>query len=213
MAGAVVLAVAAVFVVFKVQRDREWARGGDAMKMNVELRLADHDNFEVTLAALGVPAHESNGRSPDGAQTVVAKVTWTGSPSDDGRLHLIALDKRMSPPRLLSGGGGWTPLDLHWNRSGLLGSSWTSSYNKVLAKHYDWLAGLVPTRLPDGSYSVPYTLSPAVNLPASKSGTATVWFTPQQGSPQLTDPSQDIIIALFYVQEGDQVRWAKRISG
>ncbi|WP_123809710.1 hypothetical protein [Micromonospora globispora] len=46
----------------------------------------------------------------------------------------------------------------------------------------------------------------------------TNWVTikvhqPGQGSPQLMDLSKDIIIALLSVQEGDQVRWARRRSG
>lgn len=210
------LVAVTVVVVRKVQRDDEWAHGGDRVTVTTEVRLADRETFDSVTAALGVPQGKSLGLAKD--QAVVAKVTWTGWKPGDGEFKLIALDLRVSPSRVLVGEGGWTSVSMSWNPTGLLGASWVSSYNNVLAGHYEWLAGLQPARLSDGSYTVPYTSAPAVTVPAEESGTATVWFTLPESGPQLSDPS-NIVIGLVYVQGAslgrttleDHVRWAKRV--
>jgi hypothetical protein len=212
------LTVTAVGVVRKVQRDHEWAHGGDRMTVDVEVRLADPGTFDSTIAALGTPPGKSLGLAK--AQAVVAQVTWTGWAASDGWFQLVALDKRESPSRVLAGEGGWTPIGMSWNPTGLLGSSWVGSYDTVLAEHYDWLAGLQPARSPTGSYTAARTRTPSVNVPSTESGTATVWFTLPENAPQIADPS-NIIIGLVYVQGAGlgrttleaHVRWARRIFG
>ena len=215
LAAALVLLVAStVGVVLKVRRDHEWAHGGDRMVVTVQTLLANPQSFRDAIAALGVPALESSGLAQ--AQAVVAKVTWSGWMPDDGHFQLVALDRRTSPPRVLAGDGGWTSVEVVGNPSGQLDSGWVSSYDNVLAEHYDWLAGL------QARYdAVPFvTMSPGVLVPAKPSGTATVWFTVPESFPALTDQS-NIIIGMIYfagpsltgVTLEEHIRWARRIHG
>ncbi|PZG19658.1 hypothetical protein C1I95_11120 [Micromonospora craterilacus] len=48
---AVALVVVAGVVLLRVQRDREWAHGGDAVKAEVEVAIATQETFERLVAA------------------------------------------------------------------------------------------------------------------------------------------------------------------
>jgi hypothetical protein len=199
VAVAAVVALAAVAITAKIQRDREWAHGGDSVNVSGVARIAETATFDATVAALGGP-HGHHG-SPTGLRPMVVRVDWTTSTFEDGSYHLIALDKRSYPPRPLATQGGW-------NISGTTGGHWSSAYN-ALSEHYDWLAGTAPVVDSQGRVSLPWR---AVSAPASPTGTLTAWFATPDDQVPVIDPSVDLFLALFYTDKTGFVRWAKRIS-
>ncbi|GAB4057288.1 hypothetical protein [Catellatospora paridis] len=206
---AAVLAIAvagAVGVLLKVQRDREWVHGGDDVDVLVDLRLADHETFDATIVMFGGPNRHQTG-APPGSQALVVRATWSEAPSDNGHHYtLIALDKRVSPPRLLGANGAWVA---GGGPEGT-GSHWSSAYTE-LAEHYDWLA---KTAMVTGERGVSFPGS-AIAAPALSSGAlVATWFTDTaDGRPPLTDPLTEVLIALVYADDDGEVRWAKRIFG
>ncbi|GIF98229.1 hypothetical protein [Catellatospora citrea] len=205
-AGLAIAVAGAVGVLLKVQRDREWVHGGDDVDVAVGLRLADHETFDATVVMLGGPSKHDTG-APPGSQALVVRASWSEAPSDSGHHYaLIALDKRVSPPRLLSANGAWVAGDAPEGT----GSHWSSAYTE-LAEHYDWLA---KTAMVTDERGVTFPGS-AITAPALSSGTlVATWFTDTaDGRPPLTDPSAEVIIALVYVDDDGDVRWAKRIFG
>ncbi|MEU8076600.1 hypothetical protein AB0B31_14235 [Catellatospora citrea] len=193
-------------VLLKVQRDREWAHGGDDVSVAVDLRLADHETFDATVVTLGGPSSHQTG-APPGSQALVVRASWSEAPSDDGHHYsLIALDKRVFPPRLLSANGAWVA----GAATESTGSHWSSAYTE-LAEHYDWLAKTAMVTDERGS-TFPGS---AIAAPALSSGAlVATWFTDTaDGRLPLTDPLAEVLIALVYVDDDGDVRWAKRIFG
>jgi hypothetical protein len=177
------------------------------IQVSAEFRLAENqETFRAAAVELGAPQDEQRGMPPE-RQAVIVKVDWTDSPIHGGWFHLIAFDKRVTPPRPLNGGGGWSA-------AGLRGPVGTSAYDP-LAKRYDWLANLGWARLPDGSWTRPYS-TPAVVAPASPTGTMTAWWfnSLREGNqPPLANPDTDAVLALIYEAEDGQLRWVKQING
>ncbi len=193
VAFAVLVVVAGVTVhLVDRARDHEWAHGGDALSVEVELRLVDAAAFGETALALGARPDQNLSLPPE-FQAIVARVTWTGSPVEGGSFQFVALDARPIPPRPLNGGGGW-------HSTGQTGSHWASAY-EPLSVRYDWLAGTADT-----------PLTAAVDVPATRAGQATVYFYAQPEGRRLGG-REDVIIALFYVDPDGEVRWARRIHG
>ncbi|MGC5017149.1 hypothetical protein [Micromonospora sp. DT47] len=204
---AALLLASAVGCDARIHGDRDLTHGGDAIKVNLELRLADEQEaFRAAAVALGAPADKQRGMVP-GHQAVVVKLVWTDSAQEDGWFHLIALDKRVTPPIPLVGDGSWSG-------AGSRGALGSSAYD-ALAKRYDWLASLGLTQSPDGSWTRRYP-TPAVAAPASRAGTATAWWFNPLGEDDrlpLTDPGVDIALALVYEDKDGDLRWVKRIAG
>lgn len=156
------------------------------------------------MVRLGAPPRTAT-RFHSADQTVVVQVRWSASAHSDGSFQLIALDGRVTPPRPLAADGGW-------NAEGATGSSWGSAY-EVLAQRYEWLAGMAESNYtdPNGIHTFP---TPAVRAPAASAGTVTAWFRQWGDGPiPFTDTERDIVVALFYVDGGGEVRWAKRVFG
>jgi hypothetical protein len=195
--AAVVAVVLLVALLVKVRREREWAHGGDAVRTDVRVRLADADGLPEALVALGgtrKPAY-----LPDGTQAVVVQVVWRGPAHKSGSYQVIALDKRVTPARQLDAYYGW-------NSSGETGSGWAGSY-RVLAQRYAWLAGTAPVRTPSGEVQ-----AMAIGGRATVKGEITASFLVGDGSLVMDDPARDLLVALFF-DDGSGVRWAKRITG
>jgi hypothetical protein len=139
-AAVVVIAVAvAVAVVLHQRREREWAHGGDLLTVDVDASLATGRDFDELVEAAGVPKGRAE-RVVNASQTVIVRVGWRGH-TGGGHLELMALDKRVTPPKPL------TP-DAGWDGAGVTGWGWAGSY-RVLAERYDYLARLAEEG-PDG---------------------------------------------------------------
>ena len=203
VAAAAVLVVAGV-VLLRVQREREWAHGGDRLTVQVEVALATRDDFDAVVVRLGTPPGQAT-RLHSADQSVVVRVRWSGAARSPGSYELIALDGRVTPPRPLAADGGW-------NAEGATGSDWGGAYD-VLAQHYDWLRGTSGANYTDanGMNSFP---TAAVGAPATRAGTVTAWFRQWgEGRIPFADPNRDIVLALIHVGDGGEVRWARRIAG
>jgi hypothetical protein len=198
--AALVAALAAGAV--HVRRDHEWSHGGDKVKVTVETELATEATFPDVTSRLGVPAGEATAVLAAG-QSVVVRVTWSGA-TNGGRFQLVALDGRVTPPRVLAADSGQVS-------DGTTGSNWASAYD-VLPDHYDWLADVAPENHTD-TYGMNSMPTAAVGAPATPTGTATAWFHQPGDNPlPFRDPTQ-VVIALIKVDKSGDVRWAKRVAG
>jgi hypothetical protein len=138
-------------------------------------------------------------------QSVVMRVRWSQWPHPDGYFYLIALDKRVTPPRPLAATGDWSS-------GGADGSSWGSAF-APLAEHYDWLAGTAEANDIDASGGSTFPTA-AVAAPATAAGTMTAWFRQWGDGPiPLADARRDVLVALVHTDAGGEVRWARRIFG
>jgi hypothetical protein len=203
VAAAVVLVVAGV-VLLRVQRQREWAHGGDRLTVGVEVALATQDSFEGVVVRLGAPPGKAT-RLESAGQSVVVRVHWSASSPFKGAFELIALDGRVTPPRPLAADGGW-------DSGGATGSDWASAY-EALAEHYDWLRGTAEANYTavNGVTNFP---TAAVGTPATEAGTVTAWFRHGGDGPiPFADSKRDILVALVYLDDSGEVRWARRIFG
>lgn len=188
----------------RVQRQQEWAHGGDRIKVDADVALADQKTFEDVVVQRGVPAGKAN-RSVDADQSVVVQVRWSGVAGAGGWFQLIALDARTRPPRPLAADGGW-------NSDGATGANWAGAYG-TLAEHYDWLQGVAESAF-TGVQGMSVFPAAAVDAPALTSGTVTAWFRQWgAGRTPFDDATRDIVVALVYVDVSGRVRWARRIFG
>ena len=203
VAVAAVLVVAGV-VLLRVQREREWAHGGDRLTVHGEVALAAQDTFEDVAVRLGAPPGKAT-RVQSADQSVVVQVGWSGSPHSEGSFELIALDGRVTPPRPLAADGGW-------NSEGATGSNWASAY-EALAEQYDWLDGVAGANYTDANGLTNFPTA-AVDAPATEAGTVTAWFRQWSDGPiPFADPKRDVVVALVYCDDSGEVRWARRIFG
>lgn len=195
IAGVSAVVVAAlVFSVLHLRRDNEWAHGGDDVRVTVDTEVASQSTFAATIERLGAPADRSTMRVTAG-QVVVVRVSWTGA-SGTGSFQVVALDNRVTPPRLLPADGGWAS-------DGETGSNWAGAY-EVLADKYDWLADA----------ATPARDTAAVGAPATAAGSVTAWFRPtSENALPFQDADRDIVVALIKVDDSGDVRWARQISG
>lgn len=210
-----VMAVGALVVVRAIQdgrREREWARGGDAVVTSVDIRLVDAAGVGATVVDLGGPDLAMEGDAggehvvPSSWQVLTARVSWSHAPAAaDSAYCVVALDKRVWPPRIVHAGQSWTP------GGGPPGQGWVwGSAFAVLAQHYYWLADAASVQS-DVGVSTPGS---ALHAAATSSGTMIgTWFVDKRDewTPPLDDTA-GVMLALVYFERG-QVRWAKRIFG
>jgi hypothetical protein len=203
VAAAAVLVVAGV-VLLHVQRAREWAHGGDRLTVDVDVALATQETFDGAVVRLGAPPGEAI-RVQSADQTVVVRVRWSASSHSDGSYELIALDKRVSPPRPLAADGAWSSGEA-------TGPNWGSAYD-ALAERYDWLGGTAQTTYTDAHGMTNFPAA-ALGVPATEAGTSTAWFHQWGEAPiAFADVDRDIVMALVYLDDSGEARWARRIFG
>jgi hypothetical protein len=209
------MAAGALVVVRAIQderREREWLHGGDSVVTSVDIRLVDAAGVGAAVADLGGPdlAIEGDPRGehvvPASWQVLAARVSWSHAPAAaDSAYCVVALDKRVWPPRIVHASQSWTP------GGGPRGQGWIwGSAFAVLAQHYYWLADAASVQS-DVGISTPGS---ALHATATSSGTIIgTWFVDKRDTwtPQLHDTT-GVILALVFFERG-QVRWAKRIFG
>ncbi|WP_433529065.1 hypothetical protein ACQPYA_22435 [Micromonospora sp. CA-263727] len=177
-----------------VDREREWDRGGDTLAVTVEARLPEPDQVPAAAAALGWPDAANQVRGDTDSQSAVLRLRWSG-PSRPGRYHIVLLDSRNTPPRVIRPYGGW-------DAAGATGRSWAGAY-EVLSERYGWLAGAAAE-----------TADPADlgGLPtrALGDGSLVAVFRLGREAALLTDPAR-LLVAFCYVDPDGDVRWAKQV--
>ncbi|MDG4796686.1 hypothetical protein [Micromonospora sp. WMMD1082] len=183
-----------------VEREREWAGGGDQVAVTVEARLPEPDQVPATAAALGWPDAENQVRGDPENQSVVLRLRWSG-PSRVGRYQVILLDGRDTPARVVRPYAGW-------DAAGGTGYNWAGTY-EVLAERYSWLAGTASRVTPDGSVTAPPDAG-AVGTRALGDGSLVAVFRLGPRALPLDDPSR-LVVAFCYVDPDGDVRWAKQV--
>ncbi|PZG21705.1 hypothetical protein C1I95_06775 [Micromonospora craterilacus] len=177
-----------------VEREREWAHGGEQVAVTVEARLPEPERVSGAAATLGWPDAQNQVRGDPENQSVVLRLRWSG-PSRAGRYQVILLDTRETPARVVRPYGGW-------DAAGHIGRSWADAY-EALSERYGWLAGTAAD-----------TADPAdlggVPTRAVGDGSLVAVFRLGQDALPLTDPSR-LVVAFCYVDVDGEVRWAKRV--
>jgi hypothetical protein len=87
---------------------------------------------------------------------------------------------------------------------------WDGRYDKVAAK-YPWLQMLASTRAPDGSgFTSPGT---AVDFAPDTPGPVTFTAALDPASQPVTDPAQQLTVALVFIGANDHIYWATKLAG
>ncbi|GIJ24002.1 hypothetical protein [Micromonospora lutea] len=193
----VTVAVLATVDMF-VEREREWARGGDQVAVTVEAHLPEPEQVAGVAAAFGWPDAVNVIGEPD-HQSVVLHLRWSGPPRE-GHYQVILLDGRVVPARVLPPYGGW-------DAAGATGFNWAGAY-EVLAERYDWLADTAPRETPDGS--VTSGDHGAIGTRARAEGSLVAVFRLDPHALPL-DETSHLVVAFCYVEPDGEVRWAKRV--
>ena len=179
------------------RRDDEWSHGGDKVKVGARIEVTDAAGFGDALDAAG---GTRNGAIVGVQQGFVVNVTWTGPREAGGYYQFVLLDDRVAPARPVrpgSGSAGGERVTLGWD-----------GRYEVLHQRYPWLAATAARQLPDGSST---DSTEALGVPAKDRGSATLAFYDLEDANPVTDPAHDLELAMFLVDSGGEVRWARKI--
>ncbi|WBB91731.1 hypothetical protein [Verrucosispora sp. WMMC514] len=183
-----------------IDREREWADGGDTLAVTVQASLPEPDGVADAVVAFGWPEPADNVIGDRGRQSVVLRLRWSGPPRK-GHYQVILLDSRVEPARVVQPYAGW-------DADGGTGSNWAGAYD-VLADRYPWLADTATREEPEGTFTTAPNVG-AVGTRATADGSLIAVFRLVPGALPLTDPSR-LAVAFCYVDPDGDVRWAKRV--
>jgi hypothetical protein len=136
-------------------------------------------------------------------QQVVGQLTFRTPPDapHDGQYALFVIDRAQNKvvPSVVAIDPAGTQV----------GQSWDGRFDKVGAK-YPWLRMLASIRLPDGSgFTAPGS---AVSFPPHTPEPITFVATLDAVSLPITDPSQQLTVALAFIGGNDRVYWATKLA-
>ena len=77
----------------------------------------------------------------------------------------------------------------------------------MLPDHYSWLAGVAPEHTDAGWTDSAEALSVA----AHGTGSAELTYRPGRDDLPITRPAEDLLLAMFFVDDEGEVRWARRV--
>ncbi len=137
-------------------------------------------------------------------QQLVGQLTFRTPPNapKDGQYALFIIDRAQG--RSVSAAYATGPVGTR------VGQGWDGRYNKVAAK-YPWLHMLADTPTPDGSGFTNSGM--AVSFAPDTPGPVTFTAILDETSLPVTDPAQQLTVALVFIGANDQVYWATRLAG
>ncbi len=91
-----------------------------------------------------------------------------------------------------------------------VGQGWDGRYNEVAAK-YPWLHMLASKQTPDGFGFTDSGM--AVSFAPNTPGPITFTAVLDPSSLPVTDPSQQLTVALVFIGANDRIYWATRLAG
>ncbi len=137
-------------------------------------------------------------------QQVVGQLTFRTPPDapHDGQYALFIIDRAQNKP---------VPVVFATDPAGTqVGQGWDGRFDGVAAK-YSWLHMLASIRTPDGSgYTDP---GMAVGFPPDTRGPVTFVAALNATSLPITDPYQQLTVALIFIGENGHIHWATRLAG
>lgn len=181
----------------------------DAVHASVRMELVAPEQAQAAadrLAGPGrliVPFVESVGGRPV-QQQVVGQLTFrtpANAPSG-GQYALFVIDRRQG--RSVTAMYGTGPVGTN------VGQGWDGRFNKVAAK-YPWLQMLADVRTPDGSGFTNSGMS--VDFAPDTAGPVTFVALLDADSLPITDPAQQLTVALVFIGANDHVYWATKLAG
>ncbi|HEX4728750.1 MAG TPA: hypothetical protein VH298_13180 [Jatrophihabitans sp.] len=135
-------------------------------------------------------------------QQVVGQLTFRTPPNapQGGQYALFLIDRALGQPvsMLFATGPDGTNV----------GQGWDGRYNKVAAK-YPWLHMLAAIQTPDGWSDPGMAVSFAPNTP----GPVTFAAVLDPASLPITDPAQQLTVALVFIGANDHIYWATKLAG
>jgi hypothetical protein len=137
-------------------------------------------------------------------QQLVGQLTFRTPPNAprDGQYALFIIERARNRP--VSAAYGTGPVGTN------VAQGWDGRFNKVAAK-YPWLHMLASVQLPDGSgFTDP---GMAVIFAPNTRGPVTFTAVLDELSLPVTDPSQQLTVALVFLGANDQIYWATKLAG
>jgi hypothetical protein len=136
------------------------------------------------------------------AQLVVGQLTFRTPPNapQGGQYALFIIDRAMGEPVPAIYAIG--PIGTH------VAQGWDGRYNEVAAK-YPWLHMLASKRVPDGFTDPGMAVDFAPNTP----GPVTFAAVLDRASLPVTDPSQQLTVALVFLGANGHIYWATKLAG
>lgn len=137
-------------------------------------------------------------------QQVVGQLMFRTPPNAprDGHYALFIIDRALGKPVSALYATGPIGTDV--------AQGWDGRYNEVAAK-YPWLHMLASTQLPDGLGFTDRGM--AVSFAANTPGPVTFTAVLDRLSLPVTDPSQQLTVALVFLGADDQIYWATKLAG
>jgi hypothetical protein len=137
-------------------------------------------------------------------QQVVGQLTFRTphNAPEGGQYALLIIDRALGKPVPAVYATGPVGTDV--------AQGWDGRYDKVAAK-YPWLHMLASTPTPDGSgFTHP---GMAVSFAPDTPGPVTFTAVLDPSSLPVTDPAQQLTVALAFIGENDHVHWATKLAG
>ncbi|HET6152310.1 MAG TPA: hypothetical protein VFE15_05095 [Marmoricola sp.] len=180
------------------ERSQEWAHGGD--NVNVHAVIASATASAVSTAIRSVGGGDPNYVVVSSGQGFVVKVAWTGTRHAGGAYEFMLFDKRLDPARPLEAEAGW-------QGQRAVGPDWAGAY-EALSRHYPWLAATAARHADDGDV---IDVTNGLGLHAVRRGSGALVFDAAKDAIPTSHPATDLELAMFFVGEDGQVRWARKV--
>lgn len=193
---------------FVASRTNRAPYAADAVGASVRMELVAPGRAQAMADRLAGPDRliAPNVEPVDGqlAQQVVGQLTFHTPPDapHDGQYALFIIDRAQNKvvPSVVAIDPAGTQV----------GQSWDGRFDKVGAK-YPWLHMLASIPTPDGSdFTAP---GAAVSFPPDTRGSVNFVATLDVSSLPITDPAQQLTVALAFIGGNDHVYWATKLAG
>jgi len=203
--------VASMFVLHHVivARHNRAPYGAAAVRASVMMEMVAPGQAQAAVDQLAgpgrlrVPAVQSVEGQPT-QQLLVGQLTFRTPQNAPkrGQYALFIIDRALNQPvpELFATGPIGTQV----------AQGWDARYNKVAAK-YPWLQMLASTPAPDGSGFT--NAGMAVDFAPDTPGPVTFTAVLDPASLPVTDPAQQLTVALVFIGANDHIYWATKLAG
>jgi hypothetical protein len=185
------------------RRDRP-PYGAAALDARVQLQLVAPGQAQAAVDRLAGAGRLTAPIPQAGQQQIVGQLTFhtPRNAPQVGQYALFIIDRAQGKPVSAVYATGPAGTDVS--------QGWDGRYDKVAAK-YPWLHMLASIRTPDG---LSFTNSGmAVNFAPDTAGPVTFTALLDPVSLPITDPAQQLTVALVFISSNDLVYWATKLAG
>lgn len=184
------------------RRDRA-PYGADAVHASVRLQMVTPGQAQAAVDRLAGTGRLTAPIGPADQQQVVGQLTFhtPRNAPPGGQYALFVIDGRLGKPvpAIFATGPAGTEVN----------QGWDGRYNKVAAK-YPWLHMLAAVPVPGLGYTDP---GMSVSFAPTTAGPITFAALLDPDSLPVTDPAQQLTVALVFIGANDHIYWATKVTG